>query len=313
MEAEAAPTREIRNIALLDLTGATSADVLNGIERISKVATILVPEGLMGRLSQIPMEKVAATVPIPDGKSVKVLSGQVSMSGEALANADGQPDAVLVVVGQLVITTPVQRVGYDQVIAIGQILAPVGSETALGAGLTRVSGQVMYYPYTPDARVKMLTGSFRLSGADLANPHGQPSDILLAVGQLLITGQVERVGFAQIVAIGQIFAPRESEPVLAGRVTTVGDGVSYYSGTPRVFEDSASFSRAFFDLLDGPTALVLDGDIVFEDDVTPEAVRPKVLDIILSGSIRAPRALVPLLQVLCVACHGTITPSDAAE
>ena len=314
MDAEpAAPTREIRNIALLDLTGASSADVLDGIQRISKVATILVPEGLVGRLSQIPMEKVAATVPIPDGKRVKVLSGQVSMSGEALANTDGQRDEVLVVAGQLVITTPVQCVGYDQLIVMGQILAPVGSETGLGSGLTRVSGQVLYYPYTPDAKVKMLTGSLRLSGADLANAYGQPNDILLAAGEVLITGPVERVGFAQIIAVGQLIAPRESESVLAGRLTVVGDGVTYYSGTPRVFDGADSFSRAFFDLLAGPTTLVLNGTTVFEDDVTLEAVRAKVVDIILNGSIRAPRALVPLLQVLCVACHGTITPNDAAE
>jgi len=130
--------REIRNVALLDLTGATSEQTLDGVGRIVNVATILVPESLLGKLMAIPMQNVAATVPVPDGKKIRVMSGQVTLSGEALANVDGPQDEVFVVAGQLIITTPVQRVGYAQFITIGQVVAPVGSETALGAGLTRM-------------------------------------------------------------------------------------------------------------------------------------------------------------------------------
>src|SRR5579859_7208496 len=141
--------REIRNVALLDLTGATSEQTLDGVGRIVNVATILVPESLLGKLMAIPMQNVAATVPIPDGKTVRVLSGQVTLSGEALANAEGSHDDILVVAGQLIITSPVERVGYSQFITMGQVIAPTGSQTGLGAGLTRMSGQVMYYPYSP--------------------------------------------------------------------------------------------------------------------------------------------------------------------
>ncbi|HET6317927.1 MAG TPA: hypothetical protein VFG86_15845, partial [Chloroflexota bacterium] len=70
--------REIKNVALLDLTGATSAEGLDNVTRISNIATILVPESMLGKLLSIPMDKVAATVPIPDGKRVKVLSGQIA-------------------------------------------------------------------------------------------------------------------------------------------------------------------------------------------------------------------------------------------
>jgi hypothetical protein len=77
--------REIKDVALLDLTGASGADVLDGVSRISNVASILVPESLLGKLMSIPMEHVAATVPIPDGKKVKVMSGQIVLSGEALS------------------------------------------------------------------------------------------------------------------------------------------------------------------------------------------------------------------------------------
>jgi hypothetical protein len=95
--------REIRNVALLDLTGATSEQTLDGVGRIVNVATILVPEKLLGKLMAIPMRNVAATVPVPDGKTVRVMSGQVTLSGEALAYADGPQDQVLVVAGQLII------------------------------------------------------------------------------------------------------------------------------------------------------------------------------------------------------------------
>jgi len=114
------------------------------------------------------MQNVAATVPVPDGKTVRVMSGQVTLSGEALANANGPQDEVLVVAGQLIITTPVKHVGFAQLITMGQVLAPVGSETALGAGLSRMSGQVAYYPYTEGAAVRVRIGTTRLTPTDLA-------------------------------------------------------------------------------------------------------------------------------------------------
>jgi hypothetical protein len=66
--------REIRNVALLDLTGATSEQTLDGVGRIVNVATILVPEKLLGKLMAIPMLNVATTVPVPDGKTVRALA-----------------------------------------------------------------------------------------------------------------------------------------------------------------------------------------------------------------------------------------------
>jgi hypothetical protein len=60
---------------LLDLTGANAEQALAGITRIENVATILVSESLLARLSTIPMEHVATTVPVPDGAHVRVFSG----------------------------------------------------------------------------------------------------------------------------------------------------------------------------------------------------------------------------------------------
>ncbi|MBV8715148.1 MAG: hypothetical protein JOZ65_08775, partial [Chloroflexi bacterium] len=78
--------REIHNVALLDLTGANSATALDGVTRISRVSAILVPESLLPRLSSIPMERVAATVPVRDGQRTRVMSGQIILSGDALAS-----------------------------------------------------------------------------------------------------------------------------------------------------------------------------------------------------------------------------------
>jgi hypothetical protein len=307
------PLREICNVALLGLTGATCEQTLDGVGRIANVATILVPESLLGKLMAISMQDVAATVPIPDGKRVRVMSGQVTLSGEALANTDGPADEVLVVVGQLVITTPVQRVGFAQLISIGQVIAPVGSETALGAGLTRMTGQIAYYPYTPGAAVQVLIGTTRITGADLANPRGQPTDILIALGPLVIVGSVDTVGYQRVVAVGHVLAPRQHESALAGYLTALGGQIVHYSASPRIFDGKDSFSAAFFELLEEPVTLALNGRFAFEADVSPELLKGKVAEIVLHGKIVAPHRLVPMLQILTVARDGRIVADDDAE
>src|SRR5438270_878612 len=142
MTDEGAATAEagvIENVGLLDLTAIT-AERLAEITRIENVGLVLVPEGLT-----MPVEKigrnVGATVPIPQGARLKVISGQASVGGEIFANRDGDENTVLVVSGQLIVTSPVREVSYRNVIVSGQILAPRGSEGALGAGITRLAGQ----------------------------------------------------------------------------------------------------------------------------------------------------------------------------
>jgi hypothetical protein len=305
--------REIKKVALLDLTGATSADVLDNVTKISQVAAILVPEPLLGKLMAIPMEGVAATVPIPEGKRVKVMSGQVIVSGEALSSSTGDNDEVLVVAGQLIVTSPVEQGLKQEIVALGQILAPRGSETGLGAALRRMSGQVMYYPYTPGANVNVLTGNTRWSGAELGNQTGNPSDVLIIVGSLQITTPPEKVGYAQLVAVGSIIAPREAAAALSGRVTSVGPGVVYCSAPPRVFDGKETFYGAFFELLDEPITLVLDGKFTFADDVQPALLKEKVREIIFDGKLIAPRALVPVLQLLAIQRDGRIVSADDAD
>jgi hypothetical protein len=142
--ARAGGEREISDVALLDLTGAQACSALDSVTRISHVAAILVPESLVAKLSSIPMDRIAATVPVRDGTRPKIMSGQIVMRGGALGNAGNHDKAeMLVIAGQLIITSPVTHMGYKELVVLGQLVARVGSEPALGAALTRLTGQVV--------------------------------------------------------------------------------------------------------------------------------------------------------------------------
>jgi hypothetical protein len=302
--------REIRNVGMLDLTGLESPEALDGVESIRNVGAILVPEPLLPRLSKIPMRNVGATIPVPPGVRPKVFSGDTILSGEALANADGDPGDVLIVSGNLAITSLVTRVGYGQFIASGNVIAPTGSEVALGAGLTRMTGDLSYYPYTDGANVRVRVGSQEMSGRDLANPAGQESDILLVVGTLAVTGGIERLGYQQVVTVGSLVVPPGSEEILAGRVTSLHGRIIYSSARLRQFTGNDSFGRGFFEYLDEPILLVITGACTLEEDVTPDVLKQKVAGIILTGTLVAPRAIVGLVQALTLSKTGTIAASD---
>jgi hypothetical protein len=304
--------REIRHVALLDLTGAQAASALDGVTSISDVATILVPESLLPKLSSISMSNIAATIPVPDGRRTKVFSGQIILSGDALANAGAQSEEMMVVAGQLIVTSPVKHVGYSDLVVLGQVIAPVGSETALGTGVSRLSGQMIYYPYVEGATLRLVSGS-TVSGEALGNSTGDPSDMLLATGHLVVTSPIQRLGYQQIVAIGYAVLPNGTDTELVSRFTSVSGQVTTYSGTPRVFDGKDHFSAGFFELFDTPITLVLDGKFSFDEDVTPELLRRTVAGIVLDGKLTAPRRLVPMLQMLCFARDGKIAATDEPE
>jgi hypothetical protein len=298
----------IQDVAELDLTPLTSADDLAGITRISDVALVLVPEPLMAAVMRIPMDDVAMVVPVPTGVQVRTHTGALVMGGEALAGP-GAEDAALVVTGTLVLTSPVRRVAYRQLIVTGLVLAPHGSESALGAGLTRVTGSVDYYPYAEGQEVTVSTGQLRAGGEVLANPAGGPDDILVVAGQLIVTGPVATVGYRRVVVAGQLLAPRDSQPVL-GPVTTVKGQLVWYTGQPRFFLGKDRFGRSFFELVDRPLTLALVGSFEIDPDVPPELLREKVREITLVGTLTAPGRLVGALQLLTTEKLGKIAVAE---
>ena len=302
--------REIRNVGMLDLSGLDAPEALDGVVSIRNVGVIIVPEPLVPRLNRIPMRNVGSTIPVPAGARPRIFSGETILSGEALANADGNPDDVLIVTGTLAITSPVAKVGYSQFIASGEVIAPEGSEAALGSGLSRMSGDLFYYPYTAGSSVRVRVGAQELTGRDLANPSGQESDILLVVGTLAVSGQVERLGYQQVVVVGTTVLPPGCEDVLAGRVISVGGRVVYSTAPLRQFTGNDSFGRDFFEYLDEPILLSYTGNCTLEEDVTPDLLKQKVAGIILTGNLIAPRAALGAVQALTLAKRGNISASD---
>lgn len=305
-----AAAREIRNVGMLDLTGLDSPDSLDEVVSIRNVGVILVPEPLLPKLSRISMRNVGTTIPVPPGARPRMFSGDIVLGGDALANPDGGPEDVLIVTGNLVITSPVAKVGYGHFIASGDVIAPEGSEAALGAGLTRMSGDLFFYPYTAGASVRVRVGSQEMSGRDLGNPSGQETDILLVVGTLAVTGPIERFGYHHLVAVGTLVLPPGSEEVMAGRVTTLGGRVIYSVARLREFTGQDSFGRGFFEALDEPILLVVTGQCTLEEDVTPDILKQKVAGIILTGNLVASRQAVGMAQALTLAKTGVITTSD---
>jgi hypothetical protein len=305
MTVEHPPRGAIKGVPLLDLTGVRSPEELAEIASIDKVALILVPESLAGALARIPTSRVASIVPVPDGADVQVHTGSVIMGGEALASPRGD-NAVLIVTGALVLSSPVREVTFRQVVVTGMVLAPYGSEAALGAGLTRVTGSVQYYRHVEGQRFRSFTGQTQLSGETLQNAGGDPADILFLAGQTVVTGPVPAVGFQHVVAAGQLLAPREAEAELAPVLTVEGQLV-WYPGRPRFFMGEDHFARDFLELLDEPLSIALVGRFTIDEDVSPDLLRTKIANIILVGAISAPRSVVGVLQLLTTDKHGTIT------
>ena len=301
----------IRNVATLDLTTVSSAEELSRIKGIRNVAVIYVPESLAGALAAIPQRNVANVVPVPNGARINSRVGVVTMDGAALA-AKTEVPTVLALTGALVITSPVERVGYHSIIVVGVVVAPEGSQAVLSVALRQVVGTVNYYPWAEGQSVRVFQGDRRARGEVLANPGGRPNDIALVAGTLVVTSPVPSVGFQQVVVVGALIAPEASEDLLSPVLHLVGDAV-WYSAPPRLFTGTDRFGAAFFELLDGPVTLVLNGTFELEPDVPREIVRERVAAIALNGVLKAAPAMVPLLQVLTIQKNGVLEALDEAR
>ncbi len=209
----AAPMRgAIKQIGSLDLLGMIKEDDLADITSIENVGVILVPEPLVGKLMSIPMTQVGAVVPVPVGDNVKVISGQMRTTGDALANVEGNADDIMLIAGQVIFTTPVEKVGYKKLIIAGQILAPHGSEGALSAGLTRLAGQIVYY--APNTR--LFFGDERL-GAEFLALLDEPTNLCI-FGNMTIEANVPpdllKAKIKSIMLFGNISAPSLLVPMV---------------------------------------------------------------------------------------------------
>jgi hypothetical protein len=167
----------------------------------------------------------------------------------------------------------------------------------------------LVYPIKPGLRKEMF-GQVRLTGEFLAS--GDPETTLMVAGQFIVMPPVESVGFKDITVLGQLILPRGSEGVVSGKISEVIGQIFYVSwdkGTPRFFLGSDSVGSAFLDLVERGSWVIV-GSVKIEDDVTVEMLRSKVPEIVLIGSLSAPKALLPILQVLTTEKSGSISATE---
>jgi hypothetical protein len=299
----------VEDRGVLDLSHLTSPDQLAAISRISEVGAVVVPESLAGAYAAIPAFEVGATVFVPDGLKPRVHVGPLEVGGDGI----GTPDEMLVVIGVLVITSPVTGELPGRISVVGSTFAPRGSEAALGRVLGGGTGTVNYYRYeqgTNAPHVRLLIGQVQLTGAALANHDGEPNDILIAAGQVIIIGEVGPIGYRQVFVVGQILAPAAAQRELETRVDAQGQTLWYRSGDPRIFYTDVELGPDYFRLLDHPISLVVLGDLTLGAGVTIDLMRPNLADLVVLGDVRAPAEAVPAVQVLATAVLGQIRVVD---
>jgi len=290
--------------AVADFSHLTAPEQLAAIGRIENVALVIVPESLAGAYAAIPSSQVAATIFVPDGANVRVHTGALMVGGDGI----GAADDVLIITGMLIITSPVTDPVPQRIHVVGSVLAPRGSEAALGPALAGGTGGVTYYTLADGQDIKVLSGQVRLSGAMLA--AGQGDDLLIAAGQVVITGVVTTVGYRQVIFAGQLAAPAASRDVIEPRAQVQGQAAWYQGDDPRVFHDDTSLGPDFFRLLDHPVSLVVLGDLTITAGVTEAMMRDKITGICVFGDATAPPRLVGVLQALTTDAFGAIRAGD---
>jgi hypothetical protein len=301
--------RVVKDEAILDLSHLTEPGQLAAISRIEDVAVVIVPESLAAAYATIPTVGVASTLYVPSGVNVRLQTGSLTVGGDGL----GAENDVLVVIGLLLITSPVAGPVPKRIYVVGSVLAPRGSEQVLGQALAGGTGGVSYYQYADGQQVKVLSGQVKLSPAVLANTAGRPDDILVVAGQVVVTGEVASVGYGMTIIAGQLAAPAASRDVLEPAIQTQGQVTWYEGANPRVFNGSASIGPDFLRLLAAPTALVVLGDLTIEETVTEAALQEKVAGLAVFGDVIAPAGLIGVVQFLATDVFGDIMTSDQAR
>jgi len=309
-ENETAPVI-IRDQPVLDLSHLTEPGQLAAISKIENVALVLVPQELAAAYVAIPLEHVAQTVYVPGGGNARVHTGTLEVGGDGI----GAEDDVLVVVGLLLITSPVTGALPRQIHVTGSVLAPRGSEQVLGKSLAGGTGAVTYYPYVEGQELRMFGGQVRLTSALLANTNGGADDVLLCAGQVLVTGDVTTVGFRTALVAGQLIAPEASRAVLEPALQVHGQTAWYQGFKPKVFNDDTTLGRDFFRLLREPVSVVVLGDLTIAAGVTEEMLFGKLSGLTVLGDVIAPPALLGAVQVLAEVFGETRTPEvgDSAD
>ncbi|MCQ6561178.1 hypothetical protein [Paenibacillus mendelii] len=200
--------------------------------------------------------------------------------------------------------------GISLIENVGLIFAPESLSGALMKIPQRNVGMTVSLP-TTSGKIKVLTGQLTLSGDVFANQAGSPEDILVLAGQAIITSSIEKIGFSEVIVAGQLIAPKSQEGMIASAITRLAGQIAYYnSAAPRLFMGDHTFSKDFFDLIDGKMAMVIVGSYEIAADVDVETIKQKISEIVLVGELTVPKALVPVCQFLATTQLGSIQARD---
>lgn len=199
------------NQGIVDLTWASKPEDLAGIAGFRQVGMVMAYEDLVATLYTIPMENVGLVVAIPREEHMILKVGQFVTTGESLATISA--DDLLFIAGQMIITTPVEKINARELQVHGQVFAPVGSESAIDSKLKKITGQILYYPA---GTVRVIIG---IDTFDRAFLEALPEPlVLVVVGNLTFAKDVPadllKQTIRHIALMGNINAPKAIVPIV---------------------------------------------------------------------------------------------------
>ncbi|MEF3310548.1 hypothetical protein PV433_16815 [Paenibacillus sp. GYB004] len=215
----------ISSVAVLDWRQMKSAEELRNIGGISSVGTILLSDAFQGTLAGIPMKAVGSIITLPEASKVNLIGGTMRLGGEFLEKPGADGSDILLVTGELLITSPPAKFGYKQLIVAGQLFIPRGSESVLTPYITQSSGDII--PYDPrNPRWFMGQGRF---GREFFEYLKEPVTLIL-MGEYVIEADVTsgllREKVSEIIQMGVLkAADKKLVPVLmalsVGQMSTI--------------------------------------------------------------------------------------------
>ncbi len=132
--------------------------------------------------------------------------------------------------------------------------------------------------------------------------------MVLVIGQYVITPPLSTLQCRALMVVGQVFVPKEGQSMFTSKITMEVGQVGQYTGNlVRVWTEDTRFDRAFLELLQEPTALVMFDSATFAADVSPDLLKAKVSSIASTDDIRVESPdLVALVRYLSVSHFGKL-------
>lgn len=195
--------KRISQLGVLDLRSVKSIEELLHIEEISDIGIILMSDEFEDSLASIPMSRIGAVVTVPAGSRVNRIDGTMRIGGAFLEQPAADGADILLVAGELLITSPFQSVAYKQVITAGHLFIPRQSEAVLAPHVTQNSGLIVSYDHR-NPRLYIGQGQFGKLFFDMME---EPVALIL-IGEFLfesdVTPDLLREKLAEMIVLGMI-------------------------------------------------------------------------------------------------------------